>query len=419
MQNTIVDKKPIFTRYQKFTIAILAILQFTLILDFMVLSPLGAQLLKELNITTAQFGWVVSSYAFSAGISGILAAGFADKFDRKKLLLFFYTGFLIGTVLCAIAPDYHFLLLARIVTGLFGGVIGAVSFAIITDLFKMEVRGRVMGFVQMAFAASQVLGIPIGLVLANNFGWHSPFWMISGFGLIVGIVILIYMKPIDEHLLIKSDRSPFQHLIKTLTIKHHIRGFAGTILLATGGFMLMPFGSAYSINNLHLTMEQLPLLYGVTGIFSIIFGPFIGKFSDKTGKFRTFFIGTVISMLMVGIYTNLGITPLWLVIVISVILFVGISSRMISSSALMTAIPAPQDRGAFMAINSAIQQISGGIASAIAGIIVVQSPTGELQNYSVLGIVVLASMIFAAVMMWRVDQYVKMTPQAGSPIKKE
>ncbi|MBK5279160.1 MAG: MFS transporter, partial [Bacteroidia bacterium] len=147
----------IFTRYQVFVIAILAILQFTIVLDFMVLSPLGALLLIELSITTVQFGWVVSSYAFSAGASGLLAAGFADRFDRKKILLFFYVGFILGTFLCGIAPDYNFLLVARIITGIFGGVVGSVSFAIITDLFKLEVRGRVMGFVQMAFAASQVM----------------------------------------------------------------------------------------------------------------------------------------------------------------------------------------------------------------------------------------------------------------------
>jgi predicted MFS family arabinose efflux permease len=408
-------KIKVFTSYQKFIIAILAILQFTLILDFMVLSPLGAQLLKELDISTAQFGWVVSAYAFSAGIAGILAAGFADKFDRKNLLLFFYKGFILGTFLCAVAPNYHFLLAARIVTGLFGGVIGSVSFAIITDLFKMEVRGRVMGFVQMSFAASQVLGIPIGLVLANRFGWHSPFWMIAFFGIIIGVIIVIYMKPINEHLLLKTDRSPIQHLVKTLTTKHHIRGFAGTIFLATGGFMLMPFGSAFSIHNLHLTMEQLPLLYGVTGVFSIVFGPLTGKMSDKIGKFKTFIIGTILSMIMVAIYTNLGNSPLYLVIILNVILFIGISARMISSSALMTAVPAPQDRGAFMAINSALQQISGGVAAAVAGMIVVQTPSGELQHYPVLGIVVICSMVVASVMMWRVNQYVQKTNQKSNP----
>jgi predicted MFS family arabinose efflux permease len=399
-------KVRVFTNYQAFMIAILAILQFTVILDFMVLSPLGALLMQKLNVTTSKFGLVVSVYAFSAGASGLLAAGFADKFDRKKLLLFFYTGFIIGTLLCAIAPTYHLLLIARIITGTFGGVIGSISFAIITDLFKLEVRGRVMGFVQMAFAASQVLGIPVGLVLANHFGWHAPFWMIAGFGTIVGIVIIIYMQPITGHLKIKSERNPFQHLIKTLSESHYLRAFLATTLLATGGFMLMPFGSAFSIHNLGLTMDQLPILYGISGVFTIIFGPFLGKLSDKIGKYKLFVFGTTISIIIVAIYTNMGVNPLWLIIILNVLLFVGISSRMISSSALMTAIPEPQDRGAFMSINSSVQQIAGGVASAVAGLIVVQTNGGPLQHYNTLGYVVIGTMIVTMGLMYWVNTYV-------------
>lgn len=152
-----------FSRYQTRLVALLALAQFTVILDFIIMSPLGAILMPALNITAAQFGVAVSAYAFSAGISGILAAGFADRFDRKRLLLFFYAGFTVGTTLCALAPNYHLLLLGRIVTGLFGGVIGSIVLAIVTDLFALHLRGRVMGFVQTAFAASQVLGIPVGL----------------------------------------------------------------------------------------------------------------------------------------------------------------------------------------------------------------------------------------------------------------
>ncbi len=205
-------KEKIFTPYQVLIIALLAILQFTIILDFMVLSPLGAILIPTLKITPAQFGLVVSAYAFSAGASGLLAAGFADKFDRKKFLLFFYVGFLVGTLLCAIAPTYQLLLAARIVTGIFGGVIGSVTFAIITDLFKLEVRGRVMGFVQIAFGASQVLGLPIGLLLANRFEWHAPFWMIVIFGTLLGVIIVIYMKPITQHLASTKEQNAFKHL---------------------------------------------------------------------------------------------------------------------------------------------------------------------------------------------------------------
>lgn len=401
-------KEKIFTPYQSFVVAVLAFLQFTIILDFMVLSPLGAILMPTLKITTSQFGFVVSAYAFSAGASGLLAAGFADRYDRKKFLLFFYTGFLIGTMLCAMAPTYHLLLIARIVTGIFGGVIGSVSFAIITDLFPIDKRGRVMGFVQMAFGASQILGLPIGLYLANKMGWHSPFWMIVIIGALVGILIFIKLKPVNEHLNIQEKKNALQHLRKTLSTPLYIRGFLSTVLLATGGFMMMPFGSAFGTNNLGLTLDQLPVLYMITGVFTIIFGPLIGKFSDRIGKFKMFAIGTSVAIAMVLIYTNMGITPLWIIITLNVILFLGINARMISSSALTSAIPSPQDRGAYMSINSSIQQISGGVASFVAGLIVIQTPSGFIERYDILGYVVVGSMIIAAFMIWWLDKHLRM-----------
>src|SRR5712664_499586 len=182
-----------FSRYQSILVALLALVQFTIIVDFTIMSPLGAIIMPALNITAAQFGVAVSAYAFSAGISAILAAGFADRFDRKRLLLFFYLGFTLGTLLCALAPNYHLLLLGRIVTGLFGGVIGSVVLAIITDLFPLHMRGRVMGFVQTAFAASQVLGIPAGLFLANHWTWHVSFGAIVGLSIVAMAAILFLM----------------------------------------------------------------------------------------------------------------------------------------------------------------------------------------------------------------------------------
>src|SRR6202789_3965449 len=164
-----------FSRYEKVVIGILGFLQFTVILDFMIISPLGAIVMPSLHISPQQFGLAVSSYAFSAGVSGFLAAGFADRFDRKRRLLFFYFGFMLGTLLCALATTAPLLLLARIVTGLFGGVIGSVVLAIATDLFPLDMRGRVMGFVQTAFAAAQVLGLPAGIYFANIWSWHVPF----------------------------------------------------------------------------------------------------------------------------------------------------------------------------------------------------------------------------------------------------
>lgn len=407
-------KEKKFTGYQVFMIAVLAFIQFTIILDFMVMSPLGPILRPALSVTPAQFAMVVSAYAFSAGISGLLAAGFADKFDRKKMLLFFYSGFVIGTFLCGIANDYYFLLGARIITGIFGGVIGSISFAIITDLFKMEVRGTVMGFVQTSFAAAQVLGLPIGLYLADQLGWHSPFLMIVGLCIVVGLIMVVYMKPVDAHLKVQSDRNAFQHLGKTVTNSIYIRAFGATALLATGGFMLMPFGADFSVHNLGLTTKQLPLLYGITGACAMVAGPLIGKFADKIGKYTLFVGGSMLSMLMIAIYCNLDVTPFYAVTILNVILFVGISSRMISSSALMTAVPELKDRGAFMSINASIQQISGGIAAMCAGLIVYQRPDGYFERYDILGYVVLGTITTTIILMYPLNRYVT-RKLAGSP----
>ena len=399
-------KEKIFSRYQVFVIAILSFLQFTVILDFMVLSPLGAILMPELAIKPAQFGMVVSVYAFSAGASGFLAAGFADRFDRKRLLLFFYAGFILGTTLCALAENYHDLLIARIITCIFGGVLSSISFAIITDIFKMEVRGRVMGFVQMSFASSQVLGIPVGLYLANRLGWHSPFVMIVVICLAVGVFIIIFLKPVNAHLKIPSTRNPFEHLFKTVSRPLYLRAFAATTLLATGGFMLMPFASAFSVNNLGISLDQLPLLYMITGVFSMFAGPLIGKYSDQVGKYNIFTVGSIVTMVVVVIYCNLGITPLWLVLVLNIVMFAGVSSRIITSSALVSAVPVPQDRGSFMSVNSSVQQISGGIAAYVAGKIVVEAADGKLEHYDTLGYVVVGAMIITVILMYSIHVYV-------------
>ena len=394
--------------YQKFAIFILAITQFTVILDFMVMSPLGDILMKSLSIKPAHFGFAVSAYAFSAGISGFLTAGFADKFDRKKLLLFFYIGFIAGTILCGIANSYPLLVGARIITGLFGGVIGSISMAIIADLFTMQQRGRVMGFVQMGFGASQVLGIPIGLYLANAWGWHAPFLWVAAMAVIIAVFIAVKLQPITKHLAVQQDKSAFTHLIHTIAKKDYRMGFAATALLSIGGFMMMPFGSAFAINNLNITQHQLPVIFMVAGLSTLVIMPLIGKLSDKIDKFKIFALASAWMIVMVIVYTNLAATPLWLVVVFNVLMMAGIMSRMIPSTALVTAIPVMQDRGAFMSINSSLQQIAGGIAAAFAGMIVVQKDNfSPLEHYNTLGYIIVGITIVGVFLVYRVSTLIK------------
>jgi predicted MFS family arabinose efflux permease len=397
-----------FTSYQKFVIFILAVTMFSVVLDFMIMSPLGDMLMKVLALKPSQFGVAVSGYAFSAGISGLLTAGFADKFDRKKLLLFFYSGFIVGTILCALSNSYIMLLAARIITGLFGGVIGSIAMAIIADLFDIHHRGRVMGFVQMGFGASQVLGIPIGLYLANHLGWRAPFALVATIAALIALLIFLKLKPVTGHLSKQHDRSPLRHLLHTFSQKNYRIGFLATAFLSIGGFMMMPFGSAFAINNLKVTQEQLPLLFMVSGCSSLIIMPLIGKLSDRIDKFTLFAIASVWMMIVVIFYTNLSVTPLWLVMIFNVIMMMGILSRMVPSGALTTAIPEMSDRGAFMSINSSLQQIAGGIAAACAGMIVKQKDKySPLRHYDTLGYVMVAVSLLSVFLLYRVSVMVK------------
>lgn len=400
------ERPPGFSRYQILLVALLAFAQFTIILDFIIMSPLGAILMPSLDITAGQFGVAVSAYAFSAGLSGILAAGFADRFDRKRLLLFFYVGFALGTALCAAAQTYHVLLLGRIVTGLFGGVIGSIVLAIVTDLFPLNLRGRVMGFVQTAFAASQVLGVPAGLFLANHWNWHACFVAIVGLSLVTIAIIAVAMKPVNAHLALKQDRNPFHHLVATIGEPRYTLAFAVTTLLATGGYMIMPYSSAFMVNNVGIDIAHLPTVYLVSGLFSIVTGPLVGRASDVFGKYPTFVFGCAMTIVMVLTYTHLGHVSLATAITVNVLMFVGIFSRMIPSQALISAIPDPDKRGSFSAVSASLQQLSGGLGSVLAAAIISQQPDGSLLHFERIGYVVVTTTIITLVAMYFVQKAV-------------
>ena len=394
------------TPYQKFVVAVLAFLQFTVILDFMIMSPMGALLMPALNMSPSQFGMVVAIYALSAGSSALIASGFADRYDRKKMLMVFYVGFILGTLLCGLAPNYIFLLLARMVTGIFGGVIGSITLAIVADLFPFELRGRVMGYIQTAFAGSQVLGIPAGLYFSNLWGWHAPFFMIVIIGLVVGVIIQRYLQPINAHLKMRTDKNAFHHFHTTLTNRRYIPAFVVTALLSLGGFMMMPFGSDYTVNNLGININDLPLMYLITGLATIFVGPLVGHLSDRVGKYPTFFFGSVLTILMVTIYTHMGVSPLYQVILVNTFLFLGIFSRIIPSQAINSAIPSPTDRGAFMAVSSSLQQIAGGVASVFAGMIVARGTDGKILHLDTVGWILVGTTLFTLVLMYRLNKMI-------------
>jgi predicted MFS family arabinose efflux permease len=401
-----------FTPYQKFVVLSLAFLQFAVILDFMIVAPLGALVMPALQITPRDFGLVVSAYAFSAGASGLLVAGFADRYDRKKLLLFFYTGFLLGTLWCGLADSFHSLLAARIVTGIFGGVIGATVMAIITDLFAPSQRGRVMGIIQTSFAASQILGLPAGIYLSNHWDWHAPFLVMVVLGIVGGLVVAWKLQPVVAHLKERQEHSPWMHLYHTVLEPRHWSAFLTMMLLATGGFMLMPFGSAYIVNNLGIAITSLPTIYLVTGIFTIFIGPLVGKLADRQGKYPVFLGGSMLSILMVLIYTHLPPISLAVIIVVNVVLFLAIFSRMIPFQALSISVPEMTKRGAYNSLGAAIQQVSGGIAAVIAGHIVTTTADGKLEHFPLVGYVVICATLATMFTTWKMKQGIERRAEA-------
>ncbi|NIG54384.1 MFS transporter [Chitinophaga sp. Cy-1792] len=397
-----------FSGEQKLIVLMLALTQFTVVLDFMVLSPLGDMLMKSMQIKPDHFGIVVAAYAFSAGASGLLTAGFADKFDRKKLLIFFYAGFMLGTLCCGLSTNYPMLVASRTITGIFGGVIGSISMAIVTDLFPLEQRGRVIGFAQMGFGASQVLGIPVSLYIANRWGWESPFFMVVILAAIIMGMIVFKLPPVTAHLKLQHDRSIVQHLLNTVKKKDYRIAFTATALLSIGGFMMMPFGSTYAINNLHVTQEQLPILFTASGCASLVIMPLIGKLSDRVDKFGLYTVAACWLMVMVVIYTNINPQPLWVLIIINILMLGGILARMVPATTMVTAIPVMEDRGAFMSINASLQQIAGGVAAVLTGWIVTRKDNfSPLEHYDTVGWVVVGFSLVSIVLLGRVSKMVK------------
>jgi predicted MFS family arabinose efflux permease len=407
-----------FTGYQLFILAIIAFIQFTVVLDFMVMAPMGAILMPELGITPRQFSIAVSAYSVSAFVGSFCASFLADRFDRKRFLLFFYGGFVLGTLLCGLAPGYHALVGARIFTGIFGGVISSISSAIITDLFAPQQRGRVMGIVQMAFGVSQVVGIPVGLVLADRWDWHMPFLMIVGIAIPVGVMIMLFMKPVAAHLQLQASTTQWQKVKTTFGTPIYLLAYFTTALLPLGGYMLMPFSSAFLQFNLGVSDAELPIVFLVSGLFSMVTGPLIGWLSDKVGRYRMFVVGSLLSMVMVVIFTTLGPSPLAMVIVINVILYMGVTGRIIPAMAINSMVPNPADRGAFMSINSSLQQLSGGIGAMVSGLIVTRANDhSPLVHFDWVGYITAAIMVLTLMMMFLVNREVaaKSKQQAEAP----
>lgn len=383
-----------FSRQEKFLLFTIAAIQFNHIVDFMIMMPLGPQLIRIFDINPQQFSFLVASYTFCAGLSGFIGSFFMDKWDRKKLLIFFFIGFSLGTLSCSISNTFTVLLISRSIAGAFGGVLNSITLAIISDNFSYENRGTALGWTSTSFSLASILGVPFSIFLANHFGWHSPFLFLGILSLSLFGLILNFIP--SNKVFENKNVNFFEPLRILFKSKNLIYGLVFMFLLFMGQFTVIPFLSPSLVANAGLPESQLPLIYLVGGLLSIVAAPKIGKLSDKFGKHKVFAYGASLSIIPIFLITHLEVTPVYIILSISGFFFVGMGFRMIPAMALISGAPSAENRGSYMGLVSSVQSLSSAFASSIAGAIITKDAvSGKLQHYSAVGYVAIFFTILA------------------------
>ncbi len=374
----------------------LAAVQFTSIVDFMVIMPLGPQLMRTMGISPAQFGLVVSSYTLSAGVAGVVASSLVDRFGRKSAFLTLYVGFLVGTLLCGLAPTYSTLLAARLVTGAFGGVLGGLAMTIIGDVFPDERRGRATGFLMSAFSLASIVGVPFGLYLGNLLGWHAPFLMLVALGLPILGVGAWALPPLRGHLgrQVEVDDT-WARLRETYTHPNHLRCFALIVSVMFGTFLVVPFLSPYFVSNVGVAEADLPWIYVAGGALSLVSSPLVGRWADRSGKLKVYRVIAPASAAIMLLLTNLPRVPLAVAVGLVGLLMMSNAGRMVAAMAMVNNSVEPRLRGGFMSAYSSVQHVASGLGSFVAGLILVKSADGTLARFGLVGLIGAGSTLFS------------------------
>ncbi|MCC5021699.1 MAG: MFS transporter [Candidatus Synoicihabitans palmerolidicus] len=376
----------------------LAAVQFANILDFIIMMPLGASIMKVFDISPREFSWLVAAYGTAAALAGFVGGVFLDRFDRKKALLVLFSGFTLATLACALAPTYNTLLLARVLVGAFGGVAGSVVTAMVGDVIPPERRGRAMSTVMSAFPLASILGVPLALTLANHFEWHAPFFLLTGLSLVILIGAAKILPHVPSH---RSERPAWEQMKAILVHPIHQRGFLLGGMLVFAGGCIIPFTAPSMVANMGISQSQLPLIYLVGGGCTCISMPWLGRLADRHDKLHVLIAATVPATIGVLILTHLGVVSLSTALVVSTLFFVGMSSRFPPTMAMITNSVEARYRGGFMSVISAIQQAASGLATITAGLLVSSDATGRLIGYSRTGYVSIGAFFLTVWLGWR------------------
>jgi predicted MFS family arabinose efflux permease len=365
----------------------LAAVQFTSIVDFMVVMPLGSRLMRELHVGPDRFGWIVSSYTFAAAAAGLVAATVVDRVGRRRAFLSLYVGFLVGTLLCGLAPGFWTLLAARVVTGAFGGILGGLAMAIVGDVFPEERRGRATGALMSAFALASVVGVPFGLFLGTRLGWHAPFLFLVGLGLPILFVGARAMPPLRGHLdgAHGPPSRPLRQLAETFSDPNHLNAFALVVSMMLGGFAVIAYLSPYLVANVGVPEDRLFWVYVVGGALTLFSSPAIGRLADRFGKLRVYRVIAPLSAVLMLIATHLPRVPLGVAVAVFALLMVCNSGRMIAAMAMITGSVEPRRRGGFLSANSAVQHVATGVGAWLGGQMLAEGADHALVHFDRVG----------------------------------
>lgn len=366
---------------ERWILWVLAGIQFSHIVDFMIMMPLGPQITRQFGIGDAAFGFLVSAYTWAAAISGLVASAYVDRFDRKRLLLGLFVAFAIATLGCAVAWSYASLVAARIATGLFGGVLSALVQTMVAELIPFERRGRAMSIILSAFSLATVVGVPASLFIAAWSSWHMPFVAIAVFGLLLSGLAWRVLPRMRGHLQTQGRPAIRTMLASVLSDVNHRWAFLFSALMMFTGFAVIPYITIYLQTNVGLDKQEVPLIYLFGGAATLFTARWIGKLSDRHGKVPMFTALAALVVLPLQVLTHLGAVALPWVIGLNTVMFVVLSGRMIPGMALVGASANPAVRGSFMAINSAVQSLSMGAAAFVGGLIISRDAQGMVQNY--------------------------------------
>ena len=378
------DEEAFHRRREQLVVLILAAVQFTTIVDFMIVMPLGPQLMRSLRIDPAQFGVIISSYTFAAGIAGLIASSVVDRFARRTTFMTLNAGFLLGTLFCGLAPTYEMLVVARIVTGAFGGILGGMAMAIIGDVFPEERRGRATGSLMTGFALASVAGVPLGQLLGTNFGWHVPFVTLAIAGIPALVLTPFAMPPLDAHVG-NSHEHPLRSLTETFSHANHLKSFALIVTLMVGSFSVFPYLSVFLVGNIGITENQLSLLYVAGGVLTLAAAPVVGRLADRHGKLKVYRIVAPGSALMFVVLTHLPPVHAGVAIALFGVMMAFNVGRMIPAMAMVTSSVEPRRRGGFLSANASLQHVASGIGASIGGAIISESADGKLEHFGTVG----------------------------------